>query len=121
MSRIPAPGEGIDMYAYDSDGNLLAHQFNSGGGNLVAFSFATPIIARLDMYPILQGIDDFVFNTPQAVPHPGDVDNNGVVDVDDLLEVINSWGKCPAPCPADFNCNGVVDVDDLLIAINNWS
>jgi hypothetical protein len=24
----------------------------------------------------------------------GDITQNGVVDVDDLLEVINAWGKC---------------------------
>ena len=55
---------------------------------------------------------------------PGDVDLNGVVDVDDLLMLINAWGQCPAPpeaCPADLDGNLVVDVDDLLMVINNWS
>src|SRR5262249_8100434 len=28
-----------------------------------------------------------------------DVNSNGVVDIDDLLAVINSWGPCPIPCP----------------------
>jgi hypothetical protein len=56
---------------------------------------------------------------------PGDVTDNGVVDVDDLLGVINSWGsKCAPFCPADLapppSGNGVVDVDDLLQVINNW-
>ena len=49
---------------------------------------------------------------------------DGVVDVDDLLTVINSWGLCPAPCVADAPLspcpNGVVDVDDLLEVINHW-
>jgi hypothetical protein len=51
---------------------------------------------------------------------PGDVNNNGVVDVDDLLAVINAWGACGSPCAADVTGNGIVDVDDLLMVINNW-
>jgi hypothetical protein len=58
---------------------------------------------------------------------PGDVTDNGIVDVDDLLGVINAWGPSCAPpafCPADLaptpTGNGVIDVDDLLEVINNW-
>lgn len=51
---------------------------------------------------------------------------NHVVNVDDLLAVINSWGPCPAPpanCPADIapsGGDGTVNVDDLLAVINSW-
>ena len=51
---------------------------------------------------------------------------NGLIDVDDLLAVINAWGKCagtPRTCPADIapsGGDGVVNVDDLLLIINNW-
>ena len=46
---------------------------------------------------------------------------DAVVDTDDLLLVINSWGACAAPCPADLaGSSGVVDTDDLLVIINNW-
>jgi hypothetical protein len=49
---------------------------------------------------------------------------NGVVDTDDLLAVINSWGVCAAPCPADISlspcADGIVATDDLLAVINNW-
>ena len=53
---------------------------------------------------------------------PGDIDHNGVVDVDDLLAVINAWGTCPpkGKCAADTNGDNQVDVDDLLNVINNW-
>ena len=56
----------------------------------------------------------------------GDVNCNKAVDVDDLLEVINAWGKCEGsqfltPCPADLTDNHIVDVDDLLMVINNWT
>jgi len=53
----------------------------------------------------------------------------GIINVDDLLASLNSWGPCPGPpasCPADIAPpgpppgNGVVNVDDLLMVINNW-
>lgn len=51
---------------------------------------------------------------------PGDINANGVTDIDDLFDVINSWGPCPAPCPTDIVPSGEVDVDDLFKVINNW-
>ncbi len=55
--------------------------------------------------------------------HPADVDGDRDVDVLDILEVINSWGGCNADdCNADITWNGVVDVEDLrevLASINN--
>lgn len=55
-----------------------------------------------------------------ALPH------NGVVNTDDLLVVITSWGSCPLPCPP--NCpadialpkNCAVNTDDLLLVITTW-
>jgi hypothetical protein len=42
---------------------------------------------------------------------------SGVVNIDDLLAVINSWGATGSN-PADITGNGVVDIDDLLAVIN---
>ncbi len=59
-------------------------------------------------------------------PPNGNGYGNGVVNVDDLLLVITSWGQCPAlpnPCVADIappGGNHVVNVDDLLSVINHW-
>jgi len=67
-------------------------------------------------------VDMDVLLLPLALPRPGDVNHNGVVNVDDLLGVINQWGPCPPPtlCSGDVNGNGVINVDDLLLVINNW-
>jgi len=69
------------------------------------------------------GIDNpRITTTPPAAP--GDVNGDGVVNVDDLLAVISAWGPCPAPpasCPADLDNSGAVSVDDLLLVINHWS
>jgi outer membrane protein assembly factor BamB len=54
----------------------------------------------------------------------GDVDGDGIVNVDDLLAVILSWGPCPPPCPqceADLDDDCAVGVDDLTIVLLNWS
>ena len=56
--------------------------------------------------------------TCTAVPCPGDRTGNGIVDVDDLLAVINTWGS-NNPI-GDATGNGIVDVDDLLVVINGW-
>lgn len=55
---------------------------------------------------------------------PGGIGDH-VVNVDDLLSVITSWGPCPNPndCPADIAPPGgddTVNVDDLLAVITGW-
>lgn len=52
-------------------------------------------------------------------PCPGDADGDGVVNIDDLLEVISTFNdECPDGCATDFDGNGVVSIDDLLIVIS---
>ncbi len=55
----------------------------------------------------------------------GDVDDNNVVNVFDLLELLQTWGAC-VNCPADFTDaaagppDGQVNVFDLLALLENW-
>jgi ligand-binding sensor domain-containing protein len=51
---------------------------------------------------------------------PGDLDDNGVVDISDLLALLAAWGACPPPCAADLDGDGVVGITDLLILLANW-
>ena len=57
-----------------------------------------------------------------TIPGPGDINCDGVVDVQDLLTVITAWGPCVdgVPCP-DTNDDGVIDVNDLLQVIVHWT
>lgn len=52
----------------------------------------------------------------------GDLNDDGHVDVLDLLILLGAWGDCPPkqPCLADLNNSGTVDVQDLLILLGNW-
>jgi len=49
----------------------------------------------------------------------GDVDANGVVNLDDLIEVFIAWGD-PLPGAADLNNDGVVNGADLAQVISGW-
>lgn len=62
------------------------------------------------------------FTTIPAPGAIGDLNRDGVVDVDDLFILLAAWGECADPdnCPADLNEDGVVDVDDLFILLANW-
>jgi|TARA_B100001971_G_scaffold214785_1_gene254325 hypothetical protein len=58
------------------------------------------------------GVEAMVFD-------PADVNEDGVVNVNDLLMVIAHWGMIDSP--ADVNEDGIVDVDDLLMVISAWN
>jgi endonuclease/exonuclease/phosphatase family metal-dependent hydrolase len=57
----------------------------------------------------------------RPVSLPGDVNDDGVVDIADLVALIVSWGPCPPPCPADLDKSGAVDVGDLVIVLVSWT
>ena len=48
----------------------------------------------------------------------GDINNDGMVNVSDLLAIIAAWGTNDPD--TDLDGNGVVAVGDLLAAIANW-
>ena len=52
-------------------------------------------------------------------PKIGDIDGNCKIDVDDLLSVINDWGK--AKSAADINLDSIVNGFDLQIVLENWT
>ena len=60
-----------------------------------------------------------------VVLDPADLNGDGVVDVNDLLELLGSWGTCDSgcgpDCPADVNGDCVVDVNDLLQLLASWT
>ena len=58
------------------------------------------------------GLDALVYD-------PEDINEDGVVNVVDLLIVIAEWGALDSP--ADVNEDGIVDVTDLLMVIAAWS
>jgi len=49
----------------------------------------------------------------------GDVDHNGAVNVDDLLEIFIAWGDSN-PGEADLNGDGEVNGADLVLVLDGW-
>ena len=45
---------------------------------------------------------------------PEDINGDGVVGVDDLLELLAVYGNSCSGCSEDVNGDGVIGVDDLL-------
>ena len=52
---------------------------------------------------------------------PGDVDGDGIVNIEDILLILADFGSCTGPCPGDLDDDGDVDIDDLLITIGGFS
>jgi len=50
---------------------------------------------------------------------PGDVNEDGIVGIADLLAVLSNWG-CTGVCDADVNCDGTVGLADLLAVLTHW-
>lgn len=52
-----------------------------------------------------------------------DIDDDGRVDVFDLIEVLMAWGPCTGSsiCRADVTLDGTVDIFDLLEVLMNWT
>ena len=50
----------------------------------------------------------------------GDVNDDGVVDIDDIFAVLAAWGACPG-CPEDVNEDDVVNIDDIFEVLANWT
>jgi hypothetical protein len=66
-------------------------------------------------------IDAFSDVSPQG--SPADIDNDGVVGVQDFLKLLADWGPCPvapACCRADVNGDGEVGIGDFLLLLGAW-
>lgn len=116
------PDEPCAVHDLDQDGFIGADDLD---GFLLMFDdpledcdgSGTPDLVEL-LDGTLQDADDN--GIPDPCQCPGDVTGNLVIDVEDLLLVIGSWGTCAPPCPADTNLDGMVTVEDLLQVILDW-
>ena len=60
----------------------------------------------------------------QGDPFPvkfGDTNGDGVVGINDFLDLLADWGPCePGCCLADLDIDGDVGIADFLILLGNW-
>lgn len=63
----------------------------------------------------------FAIDTTVSPTTTGDLDGDGVVNSDDLFELLGAWGPCGGgSCSADLNGDGVVNTDDLFELLGSW-
>jgi subtilisin family serine protease len=53
-----------------------------------------------------------------TAPQLGDLNNDGLVGIDDLFQIIADWGQIHTP--ADVDGSGLVDIDDLFLVLSQW-
>ena len=59
---------------------------------------------------------------PSCNTLPADINADGVVNVDDLMVLLGTFGDaCSGGCPADIDGDGEVTIDDLLVLVGAWS
>jgi glucose/arabinose dehydrogenase len=88
-------GMPVDMRVAD-DGSLFYLRGVVAAGHVVRVQYSPPCSADIAV--------------------PGTL---GVIDIDDLLTVIQSWGMT-GDTPADINRDGTVDAEDLAIVVYTW-
>jgi hypothetical protein len=51
---------------------------------------------------------------------PADFDEDGIVGINDFLDMLALWGPCADPCPPDIDADGEVGINDVLILLGSW-
>jgi hypothetical protein len=106
---------------------------NATGGRTGTFTNIVPV--DLATHPCTGTTFVMVYSSTAAIilvrPPDADTNDDGFVDVNDLLAVITHWGFC-GNSPSEPACDGsnadgtgngtgtVVDVNDLLVVISHW-
>ena len=65
-------------------------------------------------------IDDVKLLSTSGSATTGDVNCDGVVNVNDILAIVSGWGPCSQVCNEDIIPDGTINVSDLLQVIGNW-
>ena len=109
------PGENFQLIFYDASEDVfitytddLGNEFISGWEN----TYGTPIPAWNNPLTI------FDFTSP--ILCMGDFNENGQVDLSDLLNFLAVFGSSCSGCPHDANSNEFVDLADLLIFLASF-
>lgn len=95
----------------DNHGWLLMG--NEEGAN-TARKFSSREHANETQRPVLT----IEYEPATTAPCPGDLNEDGIVDVRDLLQLVHAYGETGA-VPEDLDGDGIVDSSDLLVLLRN--
>ena len=64
-------------------------------------------------------------NIPDECDCVCDINQDGVIGIEDLLALLAAWGpcdeECPPTCPADVDFDCVVGITDLVVLLSGYS
>ncbi len=113
LTSIIFKGDAPTFWAYNAVPTYITLYYYEGTAGWTSPTWTAPC-----MYT-------YIYNTvalkPEIVQVLGDLDENGVVDVDDVLACLDLAFVTPTEEQlklADLDSNGVVDVDDVLICLD---
>jgi hypothetical protein len=93
---------------------LRVHWIGSANG-MVCLAGYTEVVNDFLQKTLIDLDNPCVEQTDQACP--GDMDNDGVVTVADMLLVLTDFG-CVGNCPMDINGDGSTNVTDVLLVLS---
>ena len=93
---------------------LRVHWIGSANG-MVCLAGYTEVVNDFLQKTLIDLDTPCVEQTDQACP--GDMDNDGVVTVADMLLVLTDFG-CVGNCPMDINGDGSTNVTDVLLVLS---
>ena len=131
QSFAPFPGDYVFFYeSNDFYGDHLGGVYRLPNGNTIATNGPGAEIRELNAEGDIVWQHFTPDNIMRAVKYPynildpavntciGDANQDGVINVNDLLLAVSEWGQ--SGTPADINNDGTVNVADILIMIDTW-
>lgn len=127
----PLPGNYVFFYeSNDFHGDHLCGVYRLPNGNTVATNGPGQEVREVNTegeivwqhftpFTIMRAVKySYDILDPPVENCPGDANEDGVINVSDILMAISDWGSSDSP--ADVNEDGIVNVSDVLLMINAW-
>ncbi|MFK7960460.1 MAG: hypothetical protein AB8G96_08035 [Phycisphaerales bacterium] len=94
----------------------------AAGGSLTVEHLSLPLLSGAIAWDV-ENIDGRLTARIEEVQQiiAADVNQDGAVDLIDVLTVLANFGLCEGACPADVNGDGIVDFSDVLNVLSEWA
>lgn len=94
---------------------------NPGVGPLRAINDEGQIIGQASIGGVGSPLSGVTVVLTPVPDNAGDTNCDGLVNIDDLVNVITRWGPCPHSfCSADLDHDASINLNDLVAVLTNW-